>query len=341
MKRILSLLISLLLIIGLAACQSSRGLENSTAPEISPAPESTSPPAPKAKVNIGVLKGPTGIGSAYLMEKNEKGEALNDYKFVTATAPTDLTGQLVSGELDMAALPTNVAVTLYNKTNGNVQILAINTLGVLYILQNGRQIESVADLRGKTLYATGQGANPEYVLNYILRENGLEPGVDLTIEYKDSEELATLMATGRVVLCMLPVPAATTVLSKNPDVSIALDLTEEWGKVSEGSVLTMGCMVLRKNSELSGETIANFLKEYEESINYVRDNPDEAAELVAKFEIAGSAEIAKAAIPDSNLVFISGDKIKEAIEGYYEVLFKADPASIGGKLPDDGFYYKQ
>ena len=340
MKRVLSLLLSLLLISGLAACQSSRSPGNSPAPESTTTPESTTAPAPKAKVKIGVLKGPTGIGSAYLMEKNEKGGTLNDYKFVTATAPTDLTGRLVSGELDMAALPTNVAATLYNKTNGNVQILAVNTLGVLYILQNGRQIESVADLRGKTLFATGQGANPEYVLNYILRENGLEPGVDLTIEYKDSEELSTLMATGKIELCMLPVPAATTVLSKNADVSIALDLTEEWDKVSEGSVLTMGCMVLRKNSELSADAISNFLKEYDESIKYVSENPGEAAELVAKFEITGSAEIARAAIPESNLVFISGEKIKEAIEGYYEVLFKADPASIGGKLPDDGFYYK-
>jgi len=177
------------------------------------------------------------------------------------------------------------------------------------------------------------------VLNYILRENGLEPGVDLTIEYKDSEELSTLMASGRVDLCMLPVPAVTTVLSKNPEVSIALDLTEEWDRVSEGSVLTMGCIVLRKDSGLSEETIANFLREYERSIKYANENPAEAAELVAKFEITGSAEIAKAAIPDSNLVFISGDNIKEAIEGYYEVLFKADPASIGGKLPDEGFYY--
>lgn len=332
MKRLLSLVLSCILILGLAACDAA------PAPTASP---DMPTPAPKAKVSIGVLKGPTGIGSAYLMEQSEKGEALNDYTFTTAAAPTDLTGRLVSGELDMAALPTNVAAALYAKTNGNVQILALNTLGVLYILQNGIEINSVEDLRGKTLYATGQGSNPEYVLNYILRENGLEPGVDVTIEYKDSAELTTLMASGQVKLCMLPVPAVTTVLAKNSGVGIALDLTDEWDKVSGGSVLTMGCMVIRKNSGLSADTISDFLQEYNYSINFVNKNIGEASKLVAKFEITGTEEIAKAAIPDSNLVFISGGDIKEAIAGYFEVLLEADPASIGGSLPDDDFYYEK
>lgn len=325
MRKLLSLILSLLIILGLSACKG--------------APLQAKTPVSKAKVSIGVLKGPTGMGSAYLMEQSEKGEALNEYSFTTASAPTDLTGRLVSGELDMAALPTNLAAALYTKTKGNVRILALNTLGVLYILSNGPEINSVEDLRGRTLYATGQGANPEYVLNYILRQNGLEPDEDLTIEYKDSAELTALMASGLAELCMLPVPAATTVLLKNPEVSIALDLTEQWNRVSDGSTLTMGCIVLRNDSGLSEETISNFLSEYEYSIDYVNENPEQAASLVAKFEITGSAEIAKAAIPDSKLVFISGEKIKEAIEGYYEVLFQADPASIGGRLPGDDFYY--
>lgn len=327
MRKLASLVLSLVLILGLSACNSAQ-------------PPATTPIS-KAKVSIGVLKGPTGIGCAYLMEQSENGEALNEYTFTTSSTPTDLTGRLVSGELDMAALPTNLAAALYTKTNGNVRILALNTLGVLYILSNGSEINSVEDLRGRTLYATGQGANPEYVLNYILRQNGLEPGDDLTIEYRDSAELTALMASGRAKLCMLPVPAATTVLLKNPDVSIALDLSEQWNSVSDGSVLTMGCVVLRNDSGLSEETISNFLLEYEYSIDYVNENSAQAASLVAKFEITGSAEIAKAAIPESKLVFISGENIKEAIEGYYEVLFQADPASIGGRLPDDDFYYKK
>jgi len=345
MKRFVSLILSLFLILGLAACNKAPTPTSAPTPTPTATPSPTPTPAPtpipKAEVNIGVLKGPTGIGSAYLMELNESGEALNDYNFTTAAAPTDLTGQLVSKELDIAALPTNVAASLYAKTNGNVQILALNTLGVLYILQNGLEINSVEDLRGKTVYATGQGSNPEYVLNYILRRNGLEPGSDVTIEYRDSAELTSLMASGQVDLCMLPVPAVTTVLSKNPDVNIALDLTEEWDKVGDGSVLTMGCIVMRKDADLAPDTIAKFLQEYEVSIGYVNENAKEASELVAKFEITGSAAIAESAISDSNLVCITGSDIKEAINGYYEVLFEADPSSVGGSLPNDDFYYQK
>ncbi len=295
----------------------------------------------KAEIRIGVLKGPTGIGSAYLMEQNEKGKSLNKYSFSTAAAPTDLTSRLISGELDMAALPTNVAASLYAKTNGNVQIVALNTLGVLYILENGSTIKSVSDLRGKTVYATGQGSNPEYALNYILRKSGLEPKKDVNIVYMDSAELTARMAAGNLDICMLPVPNVTTVLMKNKSVKIALDLTDEWNKVSDGSALTMGCIVIRKNSGLKADVISDFLKEYKGSIDYVNKNTPEAAKLVAKYEITGSAEIAAAAIPDCNLVCITGrDEIKKAIEGYYKVLFEADPASVGGSVPNDEFYYK-
>ena len=296
----------------------------------------------KSEVRIGVLKGPTGIGSAYLMSQNEKGESLNKYSFSSAAAPTDLTSRLISGELDMAALPTNVAAALYAKTNGNVQIIALNTLGVLYILENGSSVKSISDLRGKTVYATGQGSNPEYVLNFILRQNGLEPKEDVNIVYMDASELTTRMAAGIIDLCMLPVPNVTTALMKNKNVKIALDLTDEWNKISGGSELTMGCIVIRKNANLKADTISDFLKEYKNSIDYVNKNIKEASQLVAKYEITGSAEIAAAAIPDCNLTCITGaDSIKTAIEGYYKVLFDADPTSIGGSVPNAEFYYKK
>ncbi len=268
--------------------------------------------------------------------------SLKKYSFSTAAAPTDITSRLISGELDMAALPTNVAASLYAKTNGNVQIVSLNTLGVLYILENGSTIKSVTDLRGKTVYATGQGSNPEYALNYILRKNGLEPNKDVKIEYMDSAELTTRTAAGSAGICMLPVPNVTTVLMKNKNVKIALDLTEEWNKVSGGSDLTMGCIVVRKNAGLKAAAISDFLKEYKSSIDYVSKNIPEASKLVAKFEITGTAEIAAAAIPDCNLVCITGrDEIKKAIEGYYRVLFEADPSSIGGSMPNDEFYYQK
>lgn len=316
-KRIISSLVSLVMLLTLAACAK---------------PD-------KTKLNIGVLKGPTGIGSAYLMEQDSKNASAIDYNFSTYSAPTDITGPLVAGELDLAALPTNLAASLYAKTNGNIQIIALNTLGVLYILEKGNSIKSVSDLKGKTLYATGQGSNPEYVLNYILKKNGITPGTDINIVYMDSSELSTRMAAGSIDLCMLPVPNVTTVLLKNTGVRKALDLTDEWNKVSDGSVLTMGCIVMRKNANLSDATISKFLKEYQDSIDYANKNVQPASELVAKYQITGSKEIAAAAIPDSRLVCITGSKIKSSIEGYYKVLYDASPTSIGGSMPNDNFYY--
>jgi NitT/TauT family transport system substrate-binding protein len=177
------------------------------------------------------------------------------------------------------------------------------------------------------------------VLNYILKQNGLTPGTDVKIVYMDSAELATRMAAGTVDLAMLPVPNATTVLMKNQKVTKALDLTQEWNKITKNSVLTMGCIVMRKNANLSADTISKFLTEYQASIDYVNKNVADASQLVAKYQITGSAEIAAAAIPDSQLVCITGDKIKSSIDGYYKILFDADPTSIGGRMPNDDFYY--
>ena len=296
-------------------------------------------PTVREEVNFGVLKGPTGIGSSYLLEKNSTDETLNHYNVTIAAEATDMISQIASGALDIAAVPTNAAAALYKKTNGGVKIIALNTAGVLYILEKGNTVNSIADLKGKTIYAVGQGANPEYVLTHILQENGLVVGQDVTIEFKDSAELTTLAASGQVDVCMLPVPAATTVLVKNQEFRSAINLSEEWDKLNNGSVLTMGCVVVR--TEFYNEhkdAVEKFLKEYEESINYVKENPADAGALCEKFEIVGSAAIATKAIPDCNLIFVSGSDIRGAIEGYYQVLFDADPKSIGGALPGDDFY---
>lgn len=294
----------------------------------------------KTKVNLALLSGPTGVGAAKLLSDNEAGNTENQYDVTIAAAPDELTGKIVSGEIDIAALSTNLAATLYQKTNGKVQLAAINTLGVLYILENGEEIQSIADLKGKTVYAFGQGANPEYVLRYLLEENGLKEGQDVTVEFKPNEEIVAAMASGKAKVAMLPVPAATTVLMKNESVREALDLTKEWDKTTEDSRLTMGCIVVRKEfAQQNPEAVKAFLKEYEASVHYVKENVDEAAEMVAQFGITGSADIAKAAIPQCNLTCITGEDMRVAIQGYYEVLFAAEPSSIGGQQPDDAFYY--
>lgn len=296
-------------------------------------------PKEKEVVRFGILKGPTGIGASYLLEQNANDAAKNKYEVTLEADAQNIIAAVVSNQLDIAAVPTNAASALYNKTEGQIQILALNTAGVLYILEKGNTVASWGDLKGKTIYATGQGANPEYVLNYLLAQNGLTVGQDVTVEFLDSAELTTKAASGEVDVCMLPVPAVTTVLVKNADMRVALNLSEEWDKLNNGSMLTMGCVVVRKEFlKEHPEAVANFLAEYEESINYVKNNAADAGALCEKFEIVPSAAIATKAIPDANLIFVKGADIRPAIEGYYNVLFEADPKSIGGKLPQDDFY---
>ncbi|HWS44079.1 MAG TPA: ABC transporter substrate-binding protein, partial [Pseudoflavonifractor sp.] len=297
-------------------------------------------PAERTKVNLAVLKGNTGMSAVKLLSDNEEGTTANDYAVTIAAAPDEVTGKLINGDLDIAALPTNVAATLYNKTDGGVQMLAVCGLGVLYVLEKGDTVHSVADLAGKTLYATGQGANPEYVLNYLLKQNGLEAGKDVTVEWKTADELSTLMASGEIDLAMMPVPAATGVVMKNPDVRFALDFTKEWDAVADHGVLTMSCVAVRTAfAQEHPEAVNAFLKEYAASVDYVKNNVEAGAELVAKYEITPNAKIAAAAIPQINLIYVDGEEMRDSIQGYFEVLSAADPKSIGGGIPADDFYY--
>ena len=214
------------------------------------------------EVRLGVLKGPTGIGASYLLERNANDESLNKYAVTVDEQPANMVAMIASGELDIAAVPTNVASTLYNKMNGGVKIIALNTAGVLYILEKGDTIHSVEDLKGKTINMTGQGANPEYVFNYILEKNGLKPNEDLFIQFLDSAAITASAASGGIEVCLLPVPAVTTILVKNQEYRKALDLTEEWNKVGNGSVLTMGCVVVRTEFyDNNKEAVEQFLKE--------------------------------------------------------------------------------
>ncbi len=309
-------------------------------PSVAPTPTPTAPAADRTAVNIAVLKGNTGMSAVKLMADNEAGATANDYHVTIAAAPDEITGKLINGDLDIAALPTNVAATLYNKTDGGVQMLALCGLGVLYVLENGDSVHSIADLKGKTLYATGQGANPEYVLNYLLTQNGLDPKTDLTVEWKSSDELTALMASGEIDLAMMPVPAATGVMMKNTDMRFALDFNKEWSAVASEGVLTMSCVVARTDFiKENPQAVEDFLTEYQASIQYVSTQVDEAAKLVAQYQITPNEKVAAAAIPQIALVYMAGAEMRDGIQGYYEVLWQADPKSIGGSIPDDAFFY--
>lgn len=349
-KKLLAL--GLALMLGLSACSKPAA---EVTPTPVPTPEATpvatpvpTEPAERETVNFAVLKGPSGVGAAKLISDSEQGKTENDYAVTIAAANDEVVAGLTSGSIDIAAVASNVAANLYNKTDGGIQALAVSGLGVLYILENGESVQSMADLKGQTLYATGQGANPEFVLNYLLSENGVEPD-QVDIQWKAADEITALMATGEAKLCMLPVPAATGVMLKNADVREALDLSAEWDALDNGSRLTMTTIVARTAFiQEHPEAVENFLREYGASVAFMTDpgsmalsTNENPAQLVAGYGITPNAQIAAAAIPKCSLVCIVGaDEIRAAIQGYYEVLWQADPQSIGGGMPDDGFYYE-
>lgn len=291
-------------------------------------------------IKVYALKGPTGMGMAKLMSDSDAGTTTNKYDFTIASAPDEVTAEIIKGNYDIAALPTNLASVLYNKTEGKIRVAAVNTLGVLYVLENGDTVNSLEDLNGKELYATGQGSTPEYILRYVLETNGIDCNVTYLAEHS---ELAAQMISGDVSLGMLPVPNATTVLAQS-DARTAIDLTAEWEKAAEkngdSSALYMGCVIVNPDFiEESPEAVDAFLEEYAASVKYVNENIDDASAMIESYGIVPKAAIAKKAIPDAHMVCITGDEMKTGLSGFYNVLFGFDPKSVGGSVPADDIYY--
>ncbi len=358
MKKIMAVALSALLSISLlAGCGGGAGASESSAlaSATSSAPESSKPGEPassgqeasdeKTAIRVASLKGPTSIGLVKLMDDAEKSGAANDYSFTIAGTADEIVPKLVKGELDLAAVPANLASVLYGKTQGKISVLAVNTLGVLYLVETGDTIHSVADLKGKTIYSTGKGTTPEYALNYVLSANGIDPEKDLTVEYKsESTEVAALLSQDENAIAMLPQPYVATVQSKNDKLRIALNLTEEWDKVQgeNKSALITGVIIARNDfiSE-NPEALDAFLNEYQKSVAFANDNLDESAALTEKYGIVPAAAIAKKAIPYCNITFIEGTEMKEKLSGYLKALFDQNPQSVGGTLPDDAFYFSR
>ncbi len=293
-------------------------------------------------VNVMALKGPTAMGMVKLMSDADAQE----YQFTIAASADEVTPKLVQGEADIAAVPANLASVLYNNTDGQIQVLAINTLGVIYIVESGDQVQSVEDLKGKTIYASGKGSTPEYGLNYILTGNGIDPETDVTIEWKSehSECVAALTAQEGGV-AMLPQPFVTTAQMKNDSIRVALDLTEEWDKLQEGkeeqSSMITGVVVGRREFiQENPEAVSDFLDRYQESVDFVNSNTEEAAALVGQYDIV-TEEVALKALPECNIVYLDGDEMKEQLSGYLAVLMEQNPEAVGGELPDDDFYFSR
>ncbi len=297
--------------------------------------------AESVTVHVTALKGPTAMGMVDFMDKSEKGEITdNTYQFEIVSAVDEVTPKLVQGKTDIAAVPANLASVLYNNTNADVQVIAINTLGVIYIVESGDTISDISDLKGKTIYASGKGATPEYALNYILTQNNIDPETEVTIEWKSehAECLSALMANENAI-AMLPQPFVTTAQTKSEKIRVALDLTEEWEKLGVDSALLTGVVVARKEFvEQNPAAVQAFLEHYEISVNNVNKNIKDAATLIEKYDIV-PAPVAVKAVPNCNIVFITGEEMKQKLSGYLKVLSEQNPKAIGGMLPADDFYY--
>ena len=324
MKKAISLILVLaLLVMAFAGCSAPQAEEEDVT------------------IRIGGLKGPTSMGLVKLMEDNETGEAKNSYEFTIAGSADEVTPKLVQGELDIVAVPANLASVLYQNTDGAVQLLAINTLGVIYIVEKGETINSVADLAGKTIYATGKGSTPEYALRYILSENGVDPDTDVTIEWKsEPTEVVSTLAAEDGGIAMLPQPYVTVAQGSVEGLRIAIDLTEAWDALENGSMLLTGVLVVRKDfADAHPQAIADFLEEYQASTEYVNENNADAAQLIEKFDIV-KADVAEKALPYCNITYIAGADMVEPMDGYLQVLFDQNAESVGGALPGDDFYYE-
>lgn len=351
MKKALALTLALMLALTFVGCggntvsETSSAQESSMIPETSSAQESSmiqeTSSTEKASINIAVLKGPTGIGALELMNSNDEGKAANEYNFSIVTAPEDILAKVVNKEVDIAAAPTNLAATLYKKTEGQVVMLAVNALGNLYFVTKNEDISSIADLKGKTIYTAGQGATPEYVLNYLLTKNGLDPEKDVTIVFKSEHaEIAPVFATEENVIALLPEPFVTNMLIKNEGLKISINATEEWDKVSD-TELVMGCLIARKSFvDENPDAVKSFLAEYERSAKYAVENVSATAELSETYGIMPK-NVAEKSIPNCNITYIDGNEMQENVNEFFKVLYEANPKSVGGSIPDENLYYKK
>ena len=345
MKKIIALLLSVILALTLISCNSSKNpvdsSSSSTTAETTTTTREETPDVYKpVDMRVIALKGPTGIGMAQLMYSNTEKTASNNYTFTLASAPDEVSAEIIKGNFDIAAVPVNLASVLYNK-GADVRFLAVNTLGVLYIMENGNTINSISDLAGKTVYATGKGSTPQYVLEYVLEKNGLVVGKDVEVEYfAEHAELASKLAANTVAIGLLPEPQVTSArisstANSNTDLRIALNMTEEWNKVAGGNQLVQGVIVVRGDFyEENTAAVYSFLAEYEKSVKFVNENVETAAAYCESFGIVPKAAVAKMAIPNCNIVCISGTDGNSYMSEMLKVLHDANPASVGGKLPD-------
>ena len=334
-KKGLCACLTAVLLLGLTACggQSAPDTE-----EELPTEEEVETPV---TTRVAALKGPTAMGLVKLMSDAPESAEGPLYDFTLAASADEVTPLLIKGELDMACVPANLASVLYNKTEGQLQVLAVNTLGVLYIVENGDTVQSMADLAGQTIVAAGKGSTPEYALRYLLSENGIDPDTDVTIDWKsEHSECVAALASGQASIALLPQPFVTVAGTKIEGLRTALDLTEEWAKLDNGSGLLTGVIVARRDFvEAHPAAVSTLLTNYAASVDWVNANTADAAQLIAEYGIIEAAPVAEKALPYCNIVCVTGADMETMLSGYLQVLFDAEPTSVGGALPGEDFYF--
>lgn len=331
MKKWIAVLLTLCLLLALCACGAQ--------PTEAPAEQTAEAPA-DVTIRLGGLKGPTTMGMVKLLDDNDKGLTENKYAYQMAAAADELTPLLLKGELDVLAVPVNLAAILHQNSDHAVQLLAVNTLGVLYVVEKGETVTDWESLRGKTIYSAGKGTTPEYAFRYLLAQNGLDMDSDVTMEWKsEPSEIVPLLAAEENAIAVLPQPFVTVASTKVEGLRVALDLTAEWDKLNEKSRLITGGVIVRKAfAEEHPEAILKFLEEYAASVEYVNANPAEAAQMIESYDIV-KAPVAEKAIPHCNLVCITGGEMQEIVDGYLATLYEQNPQAVGGVMPDSDFYY--
>ena len=348
MKKILSLLLAFSLALSLAACGGSASSavsstvvsEAASSAAASEEEEAAAPLSVTEPLRIAGLKGPTTMGLVNLLSMEQAGTAAMDYDLQLYGAADEIVPLLIKGELDMAAIPANLAATLYQKTSGGIQAVAVNTLGVLYVVEQGDTVHSMADLKGRTILSTGKGTTPEYVLRYLLTANGLDPDKDVDIQYySEATEVTAQMATTQDAIAVLPQPYVTAAGLKDDTLRVALDLTAEWDKVADTQLITGVTVVRKAYAEEHPDVVAAFLADYAQSVNAANTDLEGTAALCEEQGVVAKAAIAKKALPNCNIVCLTGEELKADVSGYLQVLYDADPAAVGGVLPGEDFYW--
>ncbi len=324
-KKILSLLLAAALLLLPACGATAKGM------------------SAEGPVRIAGLKGPTTMGLVNLLDMEQQGTAALDYDLQLYGTADEIVPGLIKGELDMAAIPANLAAALYQKTKGGIQVMAVNTLGVLYVVEKGDTVHSMADLAGRTILSTGKGTTPEYLLRYLLEKNGLDPDKDVKIQYcsEATEVTAQMAAAQKDAIAVLPQPYVTAAGMKDPSLRVALDLTAEWDKVSDSQLVTGVTVVRTQYAQEHPDVVEAFLQEYAQSVRTANTDLDRTAALCEQQGVVAKAAIAKKALPACNIVCRTGDEMQKDVSAYLSVLCAADPAAVGGKLPDEGFYWKK